>query len=162
MDAWDNSLLHLLIPESRISQAALSISVLLTAIFVSVYITTWLSFVSQQQSQEPVKVPPTLPYMAPFVGSAISFALNPAKHLSTSRSVPSDTVDMISCLQMLIFLHSQSEGRATSCSWHEDIAYNSLFPIQAGECSKDMEIQDNHNNARCHSICPENFVWDGP
>lgn len=94
MDALDPSHLHFLIPESQISQVALSFSAFLTAIFVFVYTTTWLSFVAQRRSQEHVKLPPTVPYMIPFVGSAIGFALNPARHIFSTRLVSSPTLSM--------------------------------------------------------------------
>lgn len=82
--------LGFLIPESQTSQVALSFSAFLAAIFVFVvYIATWLSFVAQQRSQELVKVPSTVPYMIPFVGSAIGFALNPARHIISARLVSS-------------------------------------------------------------------------
>ena len=84
------------LPGSRAFQLILSFSVISLTVISSVYFATWLLFVCQRRSQAPVKVPPTLPYAIPFIGSAISFALNPHRCITQSRSVSSRYI--IECL----------------------------------------------------------------
>lgn len=146
---------------SRLSQATFLCGLVLTVTFLSVYVVTWLSFVSRRRSQEPVKIPPTVPYMIPFMGSAISFALNPARCISESRSVLSLSASRTWLANANGSTQRQSDSRAASCLRAEDIEQDALFLIQARECGQHMEVQNNHNYTECDNICPKDLVWDG-
>lgn len=108
--ALDVSQLLYLLPRSRISQTTLLCGLVLTTTFVSVYVITWISFLSRRASKESVKIPPTMPYMIPFIGSGISFALNPGRCLSESRSVLCWRYEHGSQTLMILYIDSQKAG----------------------------------------------------
>ena len=98
------------IPESRVSQAILISCATIISMLLSVYITTGLLFVFQRRSQSPVKVPPTVPYVIPFIGSAISFALNPKRCISASRSVSVCTHQHYGLHMLILVQYRQQSG----------------------------------------------------
>lgn len=147
--------------ESWMFFAMLIFSTILIIILLSVYIATWLLFKFHWRLQGPVKVPPTVPYMIPFIGSAISFAIDPRKFISASRYVSSLYASMI-LLVSADLCALQATKWTAGCSRHQDIEHDLVPTIQTREYCKDMEVQNHHNNAKCHNVYSENITWDDP
>ena len=75
------------VAESRFAQLLLGAITTLVLFLYFFHISTWKTFETQRLDRKYDRVPPLLPYTIPFVGSAIGFALNPAKCLAKASSV---------------------------------------------------------------------------
>ena len=73
--------------ESRFAQLLLGVITTLVLFLNFIRYLTLKTYETQRLDRRHDRVPPLLPYTIPFVGSAIGFALNPAKCLAKASSV---------------------------------------------------------------------------